>query len=513
MKKIILFLFTIVITLSGFAQEPADALRYSWVVPSGTARQQAIGGAMGSLGGDLSATFVNPAGLGFYKTGDLVFTPRFTFGKNESNYFGNKERDHNSQFNFSTSGFVVGGSNDDKKLKSAAFSLAFNRVADFNSNIFYRGVNNQSSYSYKFLEEIKNAHTGDGNYVSSNFPFGTSLALNTYWIDTIGGSTNGNFQFQTHAPVASGLTQQQIINSTGGITEFALGVGVNLNDKLMLGGSIGVPVLRYERTTEFLEGDVTDNHNNKFEDAIFSDKLSTRGTGLNLKAGLIYKPQEFWRLGLAFHSPTIYQLTDSYEANITTNTEGYHGTLFQNSKDLTNNQPSEFKYYLLTPYRVIGSVSYVFRENQDVRKQRGFLTADIEYVNYKASSFFNDSENNSDQDSKDYLKTLTKAISNYYKGAFNFRVGGELKFTTIMFRAGAAYYSNPYKDTYGEHGSKLNLSGGLGYRNKGFFIDLTYIHSINNDVNLAYRLQNAQNFGAAIRSTNGTALASVGFKF
>jgi hypothetical protein len=51
------------------AQEPDDALRYAWTQPNGTARQQAIGGAMGSLGGDLSALFVNPAGLGFYKTG------------------------------------------------------------------------------------------------------------------------------------------------------------------------------------------------------------------------------------------------------------------------------------------------------------------------------------------------------------------------------------------------------------------------------------------------------------
>ena len=37
------------------AQEPADALRMSWTDPAGTARQQAIGGAMASLGGDLSA--------------------------------------------------------------------------------------------------------------------------------------------------------------------------------------------------------------------------------------------------------------------------------------------------------------------------------------------------------------------------------------------------------------------------------------------------------------------------
>ena len=73
------------------AQEPADALRNAWNVQSGTARVQAIGGAMGSLGGDITATFVNPAGLGFYRTGDFVFTPTYTFGKTNATYLGRKE--------------------------------------------------------------------------------------------------------------------------------------------------------------------------------------------------------------------------------------------------------------------------------------------------------------------------------------------------------------------------------------------------------------------------------------
>ncbi len=36
---------------------------------------------MGSLGGDINATFVNPAGLGFYKTGEFVLSPGLTFLK------------------------------------------------------------------------------------------------------------------------------------------------------------------------------------------------------------------------------------------------------------------------------------------------------------------------------------------------------------------------------------------------------------------------------------------------
>lgn len=59
------------------AQVPEDAIRYSFYPQNGTARNLAIGGAMGSLGGDINATFTNPAGLGFYKTGEFVITPGF----------------------------------------------------------------------------------------------------------------------------------------------------------------------------------------------------------------------------------------------------------------------------------------------------------------------------------------------------------------------------------------------------------------------------------------------------
>ncbi len=495
-----------------YAQEPADALRFSWTTPSGTARQQAVGGAMTSLGGDISATFVNPAGLAFYKTGDFVISPGFNLNKNKSTFYNRTENSSKNYLSYGTTGIVLGAGTQTKNTsKGIAIALALNRSGNFGNELLYRGANTQNSYSQKFLEEIKNRNDRDANSVAGSYPFGTSLAFNTYWIDTVGGGTNNNFQFQSRATIGNLLQENRVI-TLGGINEFALGIAAQ-KDKLYFGVTAAVPFLHYEKESTFTEADATTNPNNKFDFASITENLVTNGAGLNLKMGFIYKPVEYVRLGLAIHTPTYYMLTDRYSASVITNTESYKGKLDQQSSIFTNNNDAEFKYGLITPYRIMGSVSYVLREIEDVRKQKGFLTADIEFVNHRASSFLTDSEDENRTATKKYLKTLNEAIDNAYKPTFNFKAGGELKFTTIMARLGVAYYGNPYQDLgHDEKGSRFSLSGGLGYRNKGIFLDLTYVHTMGKDIHFAYRLQNAAYTGATIKQTGGNVLLTVGFK-
>jgi hypothetical protein len=513
MKKIFFIIASIASTSLVQAQEPADALRYSWYSSSGTARQQALGGAMASLGGDVSATFVNPAGLGFYKTGDFVLTPGYNFLNNKATYLGHTEKENRSNVFIGTTGFVLGqGENNKKGMRGSAFAIALNRTANFGNNLLYRGENNQNSYSQKFLEELDRGNVQDANFASQNFPYGASLAFNTYWIDTIAGGVPGTHQFQTRAPIATGLIQENYVISKGGITELAIAGAGNLNDKFYFGGTLGIPFLRYVKEATFSEADATDNPNNMFDFASFTENLTTSGVGLNLKLGVIYKPVEHIRLGLAVHTPTFYNLTDRYNATVITDTEGYEGRLNQTSGDFTNGEDAEFEYLYFSPYRVMISGSYVLREIEDVRKQKGFITADIEYVNYKASSFKTSPDGDNSQSTKTYLKSLNEAIDNAYKGALNFKVGGELKFTTVMVRLGAAYYGNPYKDLAGEKGERFQLTGGLGYRNKGMFIDIAYVHTMGKDVHYAYRLQNSPFQGASVRNTGGNAVLTFGFK-
>ncbi|WP_315821627.1 hypothetical protein [Paraflavitalea speifideaquila] len=105
-------LYLIAVLLAGqqaMAQIPEDALRMSWNVPQGSARSQAIGGAMGALGGEITNLWVNPAGLGFYKTSELVLSPGFTMARSKGSF---RETDATAdklnRFNLGASGFVFG---------------------------------------------------------------------------------------------------------------------------------------------------------------------------------------------------------------------------------------------------------------------------------------------------------------------------------------------------------------------------------------------------------------------
>ena len=81
-----------------------------------------------------------------------------------------------------------------------------------------------------------------------------------------------------------------------------------------------------------------------------------------------------------------------------------------------------------------------------------------------------------------------------------------------MARLGFAYYGNPYKDA-ALKANRMLLSGGLGYRNKGVFVDLTYVHNISKDVNFPYRLEDRANTFATVKQQKGNAMLTVGFKF
>jgi hypothetical protein len=500
---------SLLIATCTYAQTPDDALRSAWFIPGGSARNIATGGVMGSLGGDITANNVNPAGIGLYKTREFVISPGFLFNSNKAVYRDSSSSKSKNAFAYGPIGFVFGRPHGrDSKWTSSAFSVSVSQLASYNNHVSYSGFNNMSSFSEQYIEELVRDNASEdaanGNYIN-----GASLAYRTYLIDTFHNAGGDFIGYQSLVPISTGVYQQYSADTKGGYHEIALAFAGNMADKLYLGGGVNIPVISYTRDVYYKETDATNNPSNNFSYFEYTEHFKSSGIGLNGKLGLIYKPKEFIRLGVAVHTPSIISFKDELRSTITTNTEAFAGLKTESSDNLNSGNPVTRDYYQLTPWRAIISGSYVFREVENTHNQRAFLSADIEYVNYRGSRYY--TNNSDDQGAKDYYKQANEAIKSYLKSAFNFRLGGELKFDPWMFRLGLAYYGSPYKDKELK-ANRIMTSGGIGYRNHGMFIDLTYAYTMNKDVNFPYRLNDVPNTFATTKNNRGNLLLTVGFK-
>jgi hypothetical protein len=514
----LLFVIGVFLCLRVNAQLPEDALRASWTTQSGTAREQAIGGVMGSLGGDITAAFVNPAGLGFYKTSEIVLSPGWRFLTDKGSYLGQTQKaPMANRFSLGASGLVLGYEGVMPGVNNA-FAISVNRTADFNNHIAYQGFNSYSSLSEQYVEEFASSGLDINSGIASPaLDYGTRMALWTSLIDTA--TINGTLQVIGQPQKSSKLLQQNDIRSTGGITEIAISLASGYRGKWYFGGTLGIPILSYTRYQTYTESDASGNLNNDFESFTYTETYKTTGAGINGKLGLIFSPSAPWRIGLAIHTPSVLSLTDRISAAMTTRTENYTSlkevSVTSQGLDSTTNlvpPPNSTSYRLYTPWHFLISGSYIFGSGQpDSKNQKGFISADLEYITTHDPHFTAAASNDPNAAPDNIYDGVNAAIKQTYKGTVSARLGGEMKFDTWMVRAGGAYYTSPYSDG-GIKADRLFLSTGVGYRKKAFFADLTYVERFSRDIHVPYYLADKDNFAATLKETGGTVLLTVGIK-
>ena len=503
MKKLVL-LIILGSSLTSYAQDPEDALRLSWFNPSGTARSNALGGAMGSLGGDLSANHINPAGLGFYKSSEFLLTPKFLVQNNTFNYRDATSTSNGSKFNFGSVGIVLAEGKKVNNWTSTAFSITFNQIADYSNHVSFSGLNNHSSLSEKYLEELV-YNQADTSAALSNYIFGSSLAYRTYLIDTASDG-NGNFGYQSLVPISTGVNQTYDATTSGSYNELAFGWGGNMADKLYLGASIIMPMINYSKSLYYSETDASNNTNNEFGGFAINERFSSKGWGIGAKLGIIYKPQPFLRVGFSLHTPQLISFKDLLSVDMTTNTESYAGEQNASSNELNNGYPGQREYTVATPLKTIFSTSYFFASPNKPTQPLGFISADVEWVNYAGTRFYS---NTYDETTTNYYNTLNSTIKDIYKNNLNIKIGSEIKLDgNWMVRAGTAYYGSPYIDE-ALKASRFVLSGGLGYRNNKHFIDFTVISSSTKDAIFPYRLVDKPNTFA--KMTGNQLIFNIGY--
>jgi hypothetical protein len=505
MKKIITSILFIVMAQHVFSQDEYDALRYSQPISQGTARGSAIGGALGSIGGDFGALSINPAGIGIYRKSEFAISTNFTSSKNRASYLGEINTLNDNKLCISHLGLVLtksktGDQYKYSEWKSFSFALGVNRLASFTNQFQYSGKNYASSIVERWADEF-NRYGGinaTSKKLVGNAAFG---AYETFLIDrdyTVGGDTN---KARSYVPYMDGIRQTKNVAEKGGMNEYVFSMGGNYQEKLMIGATVGIPTINYERTKTFNEEDISGNTNNDFKYLKYNESLVTSGAGINLKLGLIYKANKNFRAGFALHTPSRIWFNDKFTMGTESHTDSFLIANNLSTNPISKFAPdsaNEFNYSQTTPYKAIASMSYLF-------DKYGFLTADIEAVDYSTMKY------NFGDGYEDLSQSMNTLLASTYKRAINIRVGAEAKLNDFSIRAGFANYGSPSSYV----NQQQIMSGGIGYRTNTWFLDATYMHSKQMSKETPYTLErsNANVQSATITNNRDNVILTFGWKF
>ncbi|HEY8365788.1 MAG TPA: hypothetical protein VIL57_01455 [Bacteroidia bacterium] len=444
-KKLALFSL-IVSPLMLFGQNDQDAIRYGIVKPHGTSRAQSLGGAINALGADLSNASGNVAGLGVFRKSQASFTFDVSISPTKSNFLGSINKDTKTTAGIGNGGFMYSiRHGDEKKTKGMLFSniyVGYNKLNNFNKRVLSSGINSESSFLEPWLQNVNSGY-------GSNFYEG--LAVNSELL----------FQPDPGSPFMAfdlpwpNFEKQQTKETLGkgSLGEVNFAYAGNVSNKLFFGASFNINTLNYKETSIYTESEVGNNDLvPEFNYFTFEEAFSTKGTGYNLKFGVIYRPVDLVRFGLSFHTPTWFTMTDKFKNKML--------AYYDNGNKVEAESPDGFyRYRYVAPLKVNASVAFVIG-------RKASIGGEYEYSPTNMTKF------------KEYngsIMPLTETLKSFLQTVHTVRLGGEYKVGLAGFRAGVFYGTSLTQKALNNPMSVLGISAGVGFKlPSGFYLDFAY---------------------------------------
>ncbi|MCK4561938.1 MAG: hemin receptor, partial [Flavobacteriaceae bacterium] len=142
MKKYLLFILLIpILTLKSQSLSYVDqAVLFSSDDNYGTARFTAMGGAFGSLGGDMTAVDVNPAGLAVFNSTVFSTTLSHLEVNNKSTFYGSSVNNSDDNFRLSqVGGTIIIPNYGNSDFKKFTLGFNYNLIKDYNKSYVVQG--------------------------------------------------------------------------------------------------------------------------------------------------------------------------------------------------------------------------------------------------------------------------------------------------------------------------------------------------------------------------------------
>ncbi|MCD8185762.1 MAG: hypothetical protein LUD68_04680 [Rikenellaceae bacterium] len=488
---------------------------YEWNY--GTARSAAMGGAFTSLGADLSSPMLNPAGLGMYLRSEFGMSPSMTTLKTKTEHLENGNFGHfnnsanRNRFTLNNIGSafnVYRGSGD---VTSITLGITYNKLSDFNTHTTVFG-RSDASLLYLFRDQLNTNRLSLGD-VDDLFEGNRSYAgiagavVAGYSGLVYYDEQEGQFNMNETVPANATFYSEMNKRTQGSTGQFDMSMGMNVGNKFYFGLGFGFQDIFYKENFEYYEHpENAPSEEYQLDHYTYNSYIKQSGTAWNFKFGVIVRPVEELRIGIAFHTPTKINLHDDYYVRL--DNQFYQGSNWA--------QSHVFKadYRLRTPMRLLTGASYTFYN-------MAILTVDYERIWYNQMKFFWDGCGSE-------YAAINREVKDNYKASDNLRAGLETLLAPNWYgRLGFAWYGSPYKsarlitddsDWKKYDGTRYNYSAGVGYRTGNWGIDLVYIYMDSKDApEYVYDYYDAQNgiwttsYKAKRQRNNVTLTASVRF--
>lgn len=486
------YLSYIIIAFFGFssisAQNVADAVRYSDYSPFGTAGAVGVGSSIGAIGGDYSVIGINPAGIAEFRKSAFTFTPSINTQSSDGFF-----KDDNTTTNRSRSSFLVdnisfvaSGDNRNGNWQTSNWAVGFSKLTEFSRDVKIEG-STVGSITDRFVA-LANSNGLD------DFEAGLADEAQAIFL-------NANNVFQSDFFDDDAVNKDVFLDQRGSINELSFGWAGNYDNTLNIGISAGVPFVSYSETKTYKENFQADDFSSSLD---YVESLNTSGAGINFKLGLQYRAIPQVRIGAAIHSPTWYTLNDDYASSMSYQ----FSSNAESGGDSALSPDGSFKYGYTSPWKAVGSIGSVYK----IGALRGFVNADIEYLDYKNNEFDFTKHSNNDPIEAANTQEVNGEIDESLGSSTNLRLGTEVAYESLRFRAGYALNSSPYAN---DSETSSSWSAGLGFRGEGFFVDIGYRRrSITEGYN-AYSVPGEEERDALanIDTDYGKVVATIGFTF
>ncbi len=486
---------------ASYAQGEMDAYKFSRNDLTGTARSLSMGGAFGSyVGGDISAIAINPAAIGEYNRSEVVTTLNFMNTRMESNLGGNTQTENKFKVRFDNLAFVSTFPLQSDVAPFLNFGFSYNRLKTFDRQ-YSMGGNTRNSLSDYMVTRADGWQTSDLS-LNSN----PQAWRNTDWLPVLGFNsgliTNRNNSTDRYVSTTRNSGGNRVLTpysqlfnqERGSINTYDFNLGTTFSDMVSFGFTVSMTDINYRMYSIYSE-DFANGNNQGFFD--LENWLRTDGTGWQVKTGLVFKPIHQLRIGVAYHSPTWYHMTDYYAADIQHDISALRGTA---TNIPTDYQPGRVESFDgngdgITDYRLRTPDKWSFNIT-GVIGQRAIISADYELTNYRNNMRLHDNNGRALASGDADPNNL---IEQDFRNSSTLRIGAEIRITPLFSgRVGYSWVQSPLVAEFRNNdfevftvgsvphytldGDTHYITYGLGYRlTSHFYTDVAFVMTSQKD--------------------------------